>query len=370
MLREPSCMTLAALCLLGSAAEGQETRPSRRQEFPTFGVSVEPPSGWPRIPEMRPNEAAAWGLAKPDDPTQPEVRFSILYFDAVESSLAVSAANLAKNSHGRIVESDVKIGGLDTKKVVPQTPGEVNCTAYVCKRGNKVGFVVECRWAGDAAHEAEFKKFAASVRLNAVEAPVKHLSIRMQPMPILGSKAIFNGIEPMRLLRETKAKRQTIYLVRDFAAGRDELNIMVTARDKSESKPLSAYLGRLADNLAEAYGHDQPKFTKVTAKAEVWISPLMEAHSASKAGEKKESGEKKGVADRPTHFRHIMVAAAPNEIVHFACLINAHEPGAAEAYSRVIEKMAETIRPNPAAGSAEETAGKAGKKDANKPLPK
>jgi hypothetical protein len=359
--------SLLSLLLLTRILRGDEPAPVNRQDFPTFGVSVEAPSGWPRIPETQPNEAAAWGLAKSDDPTQPEVRLSVLYYDAVNTTLQASANNLAKNSHGRVVDSDVKIAGLDTRKIVPQTAGDTNCSAYVCKRGQKEGFVVECRWAGSSAHEAEFKKFAESVRLGTVQPPVKHLTIRLQPVPILGTKAIFNFIEPMRVLRENKEKQRTTYLVRDYAAGRNELNVVVTAREKPADKPLSEYLDRLGGSFAEAYRHDKPKFTQVKAKAEVWISPLMKVTGASATGERTEGGEKSESGDRPTHFRHIVAAAGSGEIIHFSCPINVREPEAAEEYSRMIEKMAETIRPKPAAGATEDTGGKASQKDASKP---
>lgn len=321
----------------------------KRADFPSFGVSVEPPgAGWGRALEHRPNVVAAWSHVRPGEPRQADGRFSIAYFDSVAETIDAVADRVARDTQGKVVASDVKVAGLATRKIVPEAVGEVNYYAYLCKRGSTDVFLVEYRSAGTAAYAGLFKRFAASIRLSTPQEPVRHLGVREYPLTAIGSTLIFEGIEPLRFVEEKNKQRQTTYQLRNWAAGRDDLLILITTRDKPQGGPLSQYLDPLAAGTARTCGHEVPTFSRVKAPAEVWLSPLMKVTAAATQPDQPEGA-------RPAYYMHIVASAVPGELTHFACLIAVRDPEQARIYAQAVEKMAASIRRNPAAAPSQTT---------------
>ncbi|MHC4716219.1 MAG: hypothetical protein ACYS5V_04560, partial [Planctomycetota bacterium] len=228
-----------------------------RLKFPTYGVAVDSPAGWKRIPEGGPGQVARWVLVDPS--TKSVAAFLVIEaIPAGKGNVDAHAKALAQKAGATVLPSRKTLGRQRTLKLV--VPGRVVGMkprhAFVAAHGSAIYVLSLIAVTSDAA-EAVLEPVRRSWKWIKTERPEGHLRLMPKPIAIFGKMITMRFPEVARPLGGRRGQKMSLHIY-DYVAGRPGMIIEIDrgpkARAMSAEKLMDAWRALMGNRL----GLDKP----------------------------------------------------------------------------------------------------------------
>ncbi len=304
-----------------------------KKDFPSFGISVEPPKGWMRTYERRHEEVGRWIPFDRQNPKQLDAMFSLLVFFIPDESVESISKDFAEQMGCTAQPAKLKIHELPTWSLTAKNADGDEETWLCCKRGD-LFYVARYLPIGERTRADIFEAFVKSIRLSDPQAPHLHLEMRNHPMTAEGADVVFDTVEPMRIMSRAPQSSTTKYEIQNYKQESVDLFMMVVARPHAGDTSLQEVRAVISAALSQNYYLEkEPEFRKVKATAEVWATDLLHGSATTEGGK-----------TRKTISRWVVASVSKEKVIHFSFDFNTHDEKAVKAYSNAIDRMIQTIR--------------------------
>ena len=263
---------LTVLCLSWSALRaGAEDAtlpaPDRSDgRFPTFGLALDTPSGWTRVPEESPENIARWVVLAPKT-GQPEAILA-LFVGRSGDGLIAYAQDQARILGGTVA-GELQIDG---ERAILVT---ANGSASIISKHGGLFYIIGLRQAG-GDHVKDFNTLAGSVHWIDIEPPIRHLTLG-DAMPALGGTITIRVPACMRPAGAATAAAQR--LVATDIVNRREFALALQSAGLSADGTLEQARKNLVDDWNQKIHPELPLEWKVDpAHPEVAITNLVRVH--------------------------------------------------------------------------------------------
>lgn len=225
--------------------------------FPTYGVALDAPAGWTRVPEGGPGHVARWALV--DQARKSAKAFLVVeVFPGGKGDLDTHARSLARKAGARVLQAGKTLGGQRTLSLA--TPGRLAGMrpryALVGARGSHIYVLGVIAPTSDAA-AAVLEPVRRSWTWIKTERPEGHLRLMPKPVAIFENLVTMRFPELARPVGGRSAQKMSLHIY-DCVAGKPAMVIEIDRIPKNPGMPAEQWMSALARLLADRLGLDKP----------------------------------------------------------------------------------------------------------------